>query len=141
MGVAGVLVPLVEHVGAVGPWVGKVVEHQFQSQAMLEGALDGPDFHSGFVEAAGLAATAAAMGGHTHQSAPTHLPGGLGGEADQRGMGGLETLDDHFHCSEDMVQEDIQHPLDSVDQDSDDVGVGSVAAQTAHCSALLDSPD
>lgn len=31
-------------------------------------------------------------------------------------------------------------PLDSVVQDSDGVGAESAAAQTAHCSALLDSP-
>lgn len=58
-------------------------------------------------------------------------------------MGGLEALHDHLHYSEGMVQEDIQDPLDSVVQDSGDVGdvgAGSAAAQTAHCSALLDSP-
>ncbi len=55
-----------------------VVERQFQSLAMLEDAADGQDFRSGFVEAAGLAATAAVRG-HTHRSAPTHRPGNLGG--------------------------------------------------------------
>lgn len=127
------------HVGAVGPWVGKAVERQFQSLAMLEDAVDGQDFRSGFAQAAGLAAIAA-VGEHMHQSAPMHRPGGLGGEAGPWGMGGLTALHDHFHCSEGTLQEDIQDPLDSVDQDSDDVGVESVAVQMAHCSALLDSP-
>lgn len=139
MGVVWVLVLLVEHVGAVGPWVGKVVERQFQSRAMLGDAVDGQDFRSGFGEAAGLAAIAA-VGVHTLQSAPTHQPGGFGAEAGRWGMGGLKALHDHLHCSEGTPQEDIQDPLDSVDQDSDDVGVESVAAQTAHCSALLDIP-
>lgn len=76
---------------------------------MLEDALDGQDFHSGFGEAAGPAATAAARG-HTRQSAPTPRPGGLGGEVGQWGMGGLEALHDHLHCSEGMLQEDIQDP-------------------------------
>lgn len=67
------------HVGAVGPWAGKVVEHLFQSLAMLEDAEDGQDFRSGFVEAAGLAAIAAVRG-HMHQSVPMHRPGSLGGE-------------------------------------------------------------
>lgn len=128
-------------VGAVGPWVGKGVERQFQSLAMLEGVQDGQDFRSGFVEAAGLAATAAVRG-HMRQSAPTHRPGGSGGEAGQRGMGGLGALRDHFRCSEGTVQQDIQDPLDSVGQDSDGAGVGveSVAAQMARCSAPLGSP-
>lgn len=143
IGLAWVLVPLAGHVGAVGPWVGKVVVHQFQSLAMLEDAVDGHDFRSGFAQAAGLAAIAA-VGEHMHQSAPMHRPGGLGGVAGPWGMGGLKALHDHLHCSEGTPQEDIQDLLDSVDQDNDDVDadvdVESVAAQTAHCSALLDSP-
>lgn len=129
------------HVGAAGPWVGKVVERQFLSPAMLEDVVDGQDFHSGFAETAGLAAIAA-VGEHTHQSAPMHRLGGLGGEAGRWGMGELKALHDHLHCSEGTPQVDIQDPLDSVHQDSDDVGVGveSVAARTARCSALLDSP-
>lgn len=91
------------------PWVGKVVEHHFQSQAMLEGALDGRDFRSGFVEAAGLAAIAAVRG-HKPPSAPTCRPGGLRGEAGQLGMGGLGVLHDHFHYSEGTVQQHIQDP-------------------------------
>lgn len=63
------------HVGAVGPWVGKVVEHQFQSLAMLGDVVDGQDFHSGFVEAAGQAATAAVRV-YMHQSVPKPRPGG-----------------------------------------------------------------
>lgn len=34
----------------------------------------------------------------------------------------------------------VNSPLDSVDQDSDDVGAESVAARMAHCSAPLGSP-
>lgn len=71
--------------------------------------MDGQDLHSGFAEAAGLAATAA-VGVHTHQSVPTHQPGDLGGEAGQWGMVGLKALHDHLHCSEGMPQEDIQDP-------------------------------
>lgn len=91
------------------PWVGKVVEHPFRSPAMLVGALDGQDFRSGFVEAAGLAAIAAVRG-HTHQSAPTRRPASLGGEPGQRGKGGSEASCDRFHCSEGTAQEDIQDP-------------------------------
>lgn len=130
-----------EPVAAVGPWVGKAVGRRFRSPAMLEGVQDGQDFRSGFVGAAGLAAIAAVRG-HTALSVPTHRSGGSGGEAGQRGTEGLEALHDHFHCSEGMVQQDIQDPLGSVGQDSDDAGVGaeSVAARTARCSAPLDSP-
>lgn len=67
-------------------------------------------------------------------------PEGWDGETGLSGMGDLEALHVHLHCSEDMVREDNQDPLDSVAQDSDDVGAESVAAQTARCSALLDSP-
>lgn len=86
------------------PWVGKVVELQFQFLAMLEGALDG---RSGFVEAAGLAATARS---HTPRSVPTHQPGRSGGEAVQLGTGDSEALRDHFHCSEGTAQRDILDP-------------------------------
>lgn len=126
-------------VGAAGPWVGMVEEHQFRSRAMPEDAVDARDFRSGFAEAADPPAIAA-VGGRTHRSAPTSHPGGLGGEAGQRGMGGSKSLRDHLHCSEDTPREDIQHPLDSVDQDSDDAGVESEAAQRARCPAPLDSP-
>lgn len=34
----------------------------------------------------------------------------------------------------------MSSPLDTVDQDSDDAGVGGGAAQTAHCSARQDRP-
>lgn len=127
------------HVGAVGPWVGTVAERQFQSLAMLEDAVDGQDFRSGFVEAAGRAATAAGEL-HTHQSVPTLQPEDWGGGTGQWGMGGLEALHDPLQYSGGMFQEDIQVPLDSVDQDSDDVGVESGAAQTGRCPAPPDSP-
>lgn len=52
----------------------------------------------------------------------------------------LEAFRDHFHCSEDTDQRDIQDPLDNEDQDSDGVGAVSGAAQMAHCSAPLGSP-
>ena len=81
---------------------------QFRSPATLEGALDGRDSRSGFVEAAGPAATAAVRE-RTRQSAPTPQPGSSGGEAGQWGTGGLEALHAHFHCSED-IQQDIQDP-------------------------------
>lgn len=86
-----------------------VVEHQFQYPATLEDVLDGQDFHSGFVEAADWAATAAVRV-RTHQSAPKPRPGSWGGETDQWGTGGLEALHDLLHCSEGTVQEDIQDP-------------------------------
>lgn len=54
---------------------------------------------------------------------------------------GLEALHGHLHCSEGTVQVGTQDPLDNVDQGSGDVGVECAAAQTAHCSARLDSPD
>lgn len=77
---------------------------------MLGGVLDGQDFHSGFVAAAaGLAATAAVWG-HMPQSVPTRQPVGLCGEAGYWGMEGLGALHDHFHCSDGMVQQDIQDP-------------------------------
>lgn len=63
------------HAGAVGPWAGKVEEHQFQFLAMLEDVLDGQDFHNDFVEAAGPAATVAVRA-HMHLSAPMHQPVG-----------------------------------------------------------------
>lgn len=71
--------------------------------------MDGQDFRSGLAEAAGLAAIAA-VGGRTHQSAPTHRPGGFGGEAGQWGMRGSKVLHDHLHCSVGTPQEDIQEP-------------------------------
>lgn len=126
--------------GAVDPWVGREVERHFQSRAMLEDGLGGQGFQSGSVGAAGLAAIAAVKEGHMHQSVSIHRPGDLDGEAGQWDRGGLEASHDHLHCSEGTLQEDIQDPLDSVGLDSGDVGVESVAAQTAHCSALLDSP-
>lgn len=127
-------------VGAVGPvWAGKVGEHQFQFLATLEDVVDGWDFRSGFVEAAGRAATAAVRL-RMDQSEPMHLPEGWDGETGQSGMEDLEASHALLHCSEGTVQQDTQDPLDSVDQDSDGVGVESAAAQTAHCSALLDSP-
>lgn len=86
-----------------------VVEHQFQSQATLEGVPGGQDFRRDFVEAAGLAAIAAVRG-HRPQSVPRSQPGGSGGEAGQWGMGGLGALHDHFHCSGGTVQQDIQDP-------------------------------
>lgn len=119
------------HVGAVGPLVDMVAEHHFQSLAMLEDVVGGQDSHNGFVEAAGLAAIVAVRV-DTHQSVPMHQPGRWGGETGQWGMGDLEAWYDPLHCSEDMFQEDILDPLDSVDWDSDDVGVESVADQTPH---------
>lgn len=102
MGLAGVLVPPVGHVGAVGPWVGMVAELQFLSLAMLEDAGDGQDFRSGFGEAADPAATAAART-DTLQSVPKRQPGVWGGETGQWGMGGWEASHDHLHCSEGMM--------------------------------------
>lgn len=128
------------HAGAVGPvWAGKVGEHQFQFLATLEDVVDGWDFRSGFVEAAGRAATAAVRV-RMDQSEPMHLPEGWDGETGQSGMEDLEASHALLHCSEGTVQQDTRDPLDSVDQDSDGVGVESAAAQTVHCSALLDSP-
>lgn len=135
-----VWVPLVGDV-LVGPWADKVEEHHFQSRAMLEDGLDGHGFQSGSVEAAGLAAIAAAKEGHMHQSASIHHLGDLDEEAGQWDMGGLEALHDHLHCSEGMLQEDIHDPLGSVGLGNEDAGVENVAAQMAHCFALLDSPD
>lgn len=86
-----------------------VVEHQFQSPAMLEGVPGGQDFRSDFAEAAGLAATAAVKG-HRPQSVPRSQPEGSGGEAGQWGMEGLGALRDRFHCSGGTVQQDIQDP-------------------------------
>lgn len=59
-----------------------MVEHQFQSLAKLEGELDGLDFHSDFVEAAGQVAIAA-VGESKPQNEPMHQPGDSGGEAGQ----------------------------------------------------------
>lgn len=116
-----------------------MVEHQFQFLATLEDVVDGRDFHSGFVQAADQAATAAVRV-HMDQSGPMHQPEGLDGETGQSGMEDLEALHALLRCSEGTVQQDSQDPLDSADQDSDDVGVESVAAQMVHCSAPLDSP-
>lgn len=126
------------HVGAVGPWVGKVVEHQFQSPAMLEGVQDGQGFRSGFAGAAGPTAIAAARG-HKHQSAPRHRSGSSGGEAGLSGTGGSDASHDHFHCSEETVQQHNQDPLDNEGRDTDGVGVVSATVQTARCSDLQDS--
>lgn len=125
------------HAGAVGPWVGKGAGRLFQSPATLEDVVDGRDFRSGLGEAAGLAAIAA-VSVHMHQSVPMLQPEDWDGETGQWDMGGLEASHVHLQYSEGMVQRDIQVSLDSVDQDSDDVGVE--AAQTAHCPALLDRP-
>lgn len=76
---------------------------------MLEGAQGEQDFHNGFVEAAGRAATAAARG-HMPPSGPSHQSAGLDGEAGQRDTAGSEALHDHCHCSEDTAQQDIQDP-------------------------------
>lgn len=114
-------------------------ELRFQSPAKPEDVVDGRDFRSGFVEADDLPAIAAVWG-HTHQSAPTHRPEGSGGEAGRRGTGGSMAWHDRLHCSEGTPQGDIQDPLDSVDQGSDDVGAESVAARTARRSAPQDSP-
>lgn len=73
---------------------------------MLEGA---PDGRSGFVAAAGLAATAAVRS-RTPRSVPTRRPGRLGEEAVQSGTGDSEALRDHFHCSEGTVQRHIPDP-------------------------------
>lgn len=126
-------------VGVAGPWAGMAVEHQFQSLAMLGGVADGQDSHNGFVEAADPAATAAVKT-HMAQSAPKPQAEGWDEGTGQWGRGGLGALHDHLHRSEGKTQEDIQDPLGSVALDSDDVGVGNVAAQRAHCSVLLDSP-
>lgn len=135
-----VWVPLVELAGAVGPWAGTVVVLQFQFLAMLEDVEDEQDSRSGSVEAADPAATAAVMV-HMDQSAPMHPPVGWGVETGWLDTGDVGALHAHLHCSASMVQEDIRDLLDSVVQDSDDVGVESVAAQTARRSAPLDSPD
>lgn len=126
-------------VGVVGPWAGTAVEHQFQSPAMLGGVVDGQDFHNGFVEAADPAATAAVKM-HMDLSVSKPQAGGWDEGTGQLGRGGLGALHDHLHRSEGKTQQDIQDPLGSVVLDSDDVGVGNVAAQRAHCSVPLDSP-
>lgn len=83
VGVVLVLAPLVGDAGAVDPWVDRVAELHSQSQAMLEGGPGVQGFHNGFVEAAGLAATAAVRGVHKHQSVSIHHSEGSGEEADQ----------------------------------------------------------
>lgn len=77
-----------EHVGAVAPWVGRVVGRLFRSLAMLEDFGGAPEFHSGFVEAAGLAAIAVEMA-RIHQYAPKPQPGVWSGVTGLWGMGDL----------------------------------------------------
>lgn len=121
------------------PWAGRVVGHQCQSRAMREDEVDGQDFHRDFVEAVDLESTAA-VEGHMHQSV-SKLQEVDCEQADQWDMEDLKALGGHFHCSEDKLLEDILDPLDSVVQDSEDVGAGNVVVQRDHCSALQDSLD
>lgn len=134
--------------GAVGPLVGREVGHLFQSLAMLEDVGDGPDCHSGFVDAAAAAAAQAAVlaaaqaaiaavRAHIHSSVPSPQPGVWGAEPGLQGKEGLETLCGRLRYSGNMIQEDIQVPLDSVVQDND--GVGNEAGQTLQRSALEDN--
>lgn len=122
-------------VGAVGPWAGTVEEHLFQFLATLEDVVDGLDSHNGFVEAVAPAAMAAVRV-HMDQSVPMPQPAGWDEVTGQLGMGDLEAMHGHSHCSEGTVREDIQDPLGSVAQDSDDVGVENEAVQKTHCFAL-----
>lgn len=134
---AWVSVPPVGHAGAGDPWAGRVAGHQFQFLATLEDALDGQGFHSGSVEAAGLAAIAAVRV-RMDQSVPMRQAEGCDEQTGQSGTGDWQALHVRPHCSGGTVQVGIQDPLDSVNQDSDGVGVESVAGQRARCSALLD---
>lgn len=125
------------HVGAVGPWAGKVEEHLFQFLATLEDVVDGLDSHNGFVEAV-VPAAMAAVRVHMDQNVPMHQPAGWDEVTGQLGMGDLEAMHGHSRCSEGTVQ-DIQDPLGSVPQHSDDVGVESEVVQKTHCFALRGS--
>lgn len=130
---------LVQQVVDAAPWAGRVVGHQCQSLAMREDEVDAQDFHKGFVEAVGLEPTAA-VEGRMHQNVSKPQEEGCE-RADQWDMEGLKTVDGHFHCSEDNLLEDILDPLDSVDQDSEDVGAGNEVVQRDHCSAPQDILD
>lgn len=85
------------------------MEHQFQFLATQEGGVDEQNSHSGFVGAAGRAATAAEMV-HMDQNVPIHQAVNWDGVTAQWGMGGLVALRDQFHYSEGTEQEDIQEP-------------------------------
>lgn len=76
---------------------------------MLEVVLDGHDFHSGFVKAAALGATAAVRE-HTALCVPKHHPEGWDGAAAQWDRGDLKAQHVHLHCSGSMVQMGIQDP-------------------------------
>lgn len=76
---------------------------------MLEDVEDGQDSHSGFGEAAGLAATAAVRV-RMHQSVPSLQPEDWDEETGQWGMEDLEASHDPLHYSEGTVQVDIQEP-------------------------------
>lgn len=130
---------LVQQVVDAAPLAGMVVGHLCLSLAMQADEEAEQDFHKDFVEAVDLEPIAA-VEGRMHQSVSRLQEAGCG-QADQWDMEGLKALDGHFHCSENMLLEDILDPLDSVDQDSEDVGAGNVVVQWDHCSALLDSLD
>lgn len=91
------------------PWAGTVEEHLFQFLATLEDVVDGLDSHNGFVEAVAPAAMAAVRV-HMDQSVPMHQPAGWDEVTGQLGMGDLEAMHGHSHCSEGTVREDIQDP-------------------------------
>lgn len=80
-------------------------EHQFQFLARQEDGVDEQDFHTGFVEAAGPAATAAVRV-HMDQSVPIHQAVACA----QWDMVDLKAFHDHLRCSEGTDQEDIQGP-------------------------------
>ena len=101
------------------PLVGREVGHPFQSLAMLEDVGDGPDCHSGFVDAAaaaqaaGLAAVQAAIAAvraHIHRSVPSPQPGVWGAEPGLQGKEGFGALRGHLRYNENMSPEDIQVP-------------------------------
>ena len=87
--------------------------------------MDEHDFHSGFVEVAGLAATAAVME-HMGQGVPMHHLESWGAEAAQWGMGDLEALHVHLHCSASTSRDDIRHPESTC---KSNVNVAGVFAQ------------
>lgn len=130
---------LVQQVVDAAPWAGMVVGHRCLFPAMQEDEEAAQDFHKDFVEAVDLEPIAA-VEGRKHQSVSKPQEAGCE-QADQWDMEGLKALGGHFHCSENKLLEDILDPLDSVVQDSEDVGVVNVAVQMDHCSAPQDSLD
>lgn len=130
---------LVQQVVDAAPWAGMAVGHRCRSLAMREDEEAAQDFHKDFVEAVDQEPIVA-VEGRKHQSVSRPQEAGCE-QADQWDMEGLKALGGHFHCSENRPQQDILDPLDSVVQDSEDVGAGNVVVQMDHCSALQGSLD